>query len=53
MNASVSYISIAGNNLGFNVSLTPCTTLTCVYERAKYAPYSPNYNPTVVIVPPD
>jgi hypothetical protein len=53
MNASVSYISIGGNNLGFNVSLTACTTLTCVYEKAKYGPYSPSYNPTVVIVPPD
>ena len=33
MDAIVSYIAVAGNDLRFNISLKPCTTLNCSDER--------------------
>ena len=55
MNATVSYVSVGGTNLGFNISLIKCTTLTCVEEKAKYNSFKPaikNTTNTVVIIPP-
>lgn len=36
VNATVSYVAVRGVNLGFNLSLKSCTTLTCEEERALY-----------------
>lgn len=36
VNATVSYIAVRGVNLGFNLSLKSCTTLTCQEERDFY-----------------
>lgn len=41
MNASVSYISVAANQMRFNISLKECSTFNCSEERITLRGYVP------------
>lgn len=54
MNVTVSYVSIKGVNLGFNISLKVCTTLKCDVERAYYQSIlNKKTKDSVIVVPPE
>ena len=42
-NASVSYVSVSGDNLGFNISLKRCSTNLCSQERTYYQSITAQY----------
>lgn len=54
MNVTVSYVSIKGVNLGFNISLKVCTTRQCDVERAYYQSIlNRKTKDSVIVVPPE